>query len=127
MATTISTSIASTDMSIQQVAVDRAIKLLIAAKASFAVQLPDGSFTGDLMVLAKNPRRKINNWCANVPGYIDQIKAMDIGDILVWGFDSRERAEAFRSTVSSQGVHHHGKGAVTTCLNGSTVEAMRVE
>jgi hypothetical protein len=124
---TITLATPTADMSIQQVAVDRAIKLLTAAKASFAVQMPDGSFTGDLIVLAKTARRKINDWRVDVPGYIDQIKTMQVGDVVTWSFDSRDRAEAFRSTVSSQGVHHHGKGAVTTCLNGDSVEAMRVE
>lgn len=101
--------------------------MLIASKASYAVQMPDGSFVGDLIVLAKPPRKKMNDWRSEVPGYIEAIRNMQIGDVLSWSFDSHERCKAFRFSMSSQAVHHHGRGAVMTTITGTTVEALRLE
>jgi hypothetical protein len=112
--------------SIQQVAIEKAIKFLTAAKAAFAVQMPDGSFVGDLVVLTKTRRRKVNNWCLEMPGYIQKIQAMQIGDVLSWEVESRERGEAFRSAASSQGSQLYGKGAFMTTVSENSVEALRV-
>jgi len=113
--------------SIQQVAIEKAIKFLTAAKAAFAVQMPDGSFVGDLVVLTKSPRRKLNNWRIEMPGYIQKIQAMQVGDVLTWEVESRERGEAFRSAASSQGSTLYGRGAFMTTVTENSVEAMRLE
>ena len=111
---------------IQQAAIEKAIRFLTAAKAPFAVQMPDGSFVGDLVVVTKTPRRKVNNWRLEVPGYIQQIKTMQVGDVLAWPFESRERGEAFRSAASSQGSQLYGKNAFMTTVTERSVEVMRM-
>jgi hypothetical protein len=121
------TTITAPQTGIQQIAIEKAIKFLTAAKAAFAVQMPDGSFVGDLIVMTKPTRRKVNNWRIQMPGFINQIKAMQIGDVLTWTVESREVVESFRSTVSSQGCQLYGKGAFMTAVTDCSVEAMRVE
>lgn len=111
---------------IQKTAIEKAIKFLTAAKAAFAVQMPDGSFVGDLVVMTKSPRRKVNNWRLEMPGYIQKIQAMQIGDVLTWDVNSCEHGEAFRSAASSQGSRLYGKGAFMTAVTENSVEAFRV-
>jgi hypothetical protein len=121
------TSITTSESSVQQLAIERAIRLLTAAKAAFAVQMPNGSFVGELTVAVKSPRRKANNWRIAMPGYINQVKAMQIGDVVSWTVKTDESIESFRSTVSSQGCQLYGKGAFMTAVTGHYLEAMRVE
>lgn len=118
---------ATAESSIQQVAIERAIKYLTASKAEFAVRMPDGSFVGSLEVVIKSTRRKSNNWRIAMPNYIAEIRAMQIGDVVAWEVDSNDLAESFRSTASSQGCHLFGKGAFMTTVKDRFIEAMRLE
>jgi hypothetical protein len=113
--------------SIQHVAIERAIKLLNAAKAPFAIQMPDGVMVGELTVTPKVTKRKINDWVATFPGYTDAIEKMDIGDVLSWDLETEERAKAFRSSASAKGIHAFGnESCITAIKDGRHVEIMRV-
>jgi len=115
------------ETSIQQVAIERAIKLLTASKAKFAVRMPDGSFIGNLVVATKPTHRKTNKWRPVVPNYNAQIKAMQISDGLTWELEYDDLAASFLCTVSSQGSHFVGKVTYTTSVKDRSIEAMRLE
>jgi hypothetical protein len=115
------------ETSIQQVAIERAIKLLIASKAWFSVRMPDGSFIGNLVVATKPNHRKIKKWRPVVPSYNAQIKAMQISDGLTWELEYDDLAVSFLCTASSQGSHFFGKVTYTTAVKDRSIEAMRME
>jgi hypothetical protein len=115
---------------IHHVAIERAIKLLNAAKAPFAIQMPDGAFIGELPVVIekpKKPKKKINDWMAEFPGYSQIIEALEVGDSYSWDAGDLDKAKAFRSTVSSKGIHAHGNESCMTALrDGRHVDILRM-
>lgn len=120
----------TTPSSITEVAVRRAIQLLQAAKAEYAIRLPDGQSFGELPIAETKKRTviKVNKFKERMPDYIEQIKGMQPGDVLRWSVG--QDAEAFRKAVSSTASHYIGKGKCMSTLTGEdkgTVEILRVE
>jgi hypothetical protein len=112
---------------VQQLAVEKAVKFLTASKVPFAIEMPDGTFLGDLKVMPKVTRLKQNNWRIIMPGYIEKIEAMQVGDVVMWQVENIETVERFRSAVSGQGNRSFGSGAFMTAVKDSSIEAMRLE
>lgn len=117
--------------SVQELAIKRAITLLQAAKAEFAIRCPDGTVHGELPIAEPKviKRHKVNDFRQLVPGYIDQIKAMQPGDVLRWTVGIN-LAEPFRKAVSSVASNSLGKGRCISTLvgdNRDSVEILRVE
>lgn len=112
---------------VQQEALKRAVALLKAAKLSFAIQLADGSYLGDLTVVPPKQRIRVNNFKAMFPDYISQIEAMKPGDELTWTAETPELAFSFRSAVSSNAVRFHGAKSCITVTEGNQVQVLRVE
>lgn len=117
---------ATVHSSVQQVAIQRAITLLRAAKAEFAIRAPDGEVFGELPIAVVPKKIKVNDFVKMFPGYIDQIKGMQAGDILVWEVP-HDKADAFRSCVSASAAQHVGKGQCISTVTDKGVELLRVE
>lgn len=119
--------------SVTQVALERALVLLRAAKVEYAIRTPDGQVLGDLEIVVRKPKhepkyRQVNSFVALFPGYPDQVRAMAIGDVLTWKLETKDLAEGFRSAVASIARIAFGKGnCISTVREDLTVELLRVE
>jgi len=113
---------------VQQIAVDKALKFLAAARIPYAIQLPSGQVLGTLEIavpVIKPQRKRSNDWRAEYPGYIEKIKAMEVGDVLCWSVN-KERCEGFRSVVSSSCIHAFGTGSGLSNVADGRVELLRL-
>lgn len=113
---------------IQQNVLDRAIKMLEALKVDFAIRLQDGTVLGLLPIATEKTitRPKLNDWRARFPGYIESIKAMQLGDVLTWEAETSEEASAFRACVSSSMTHIFGHKSGITMVKDRSIDVMRV-
>lgn len=121
----------TTPQSVTAVAVQRAVLLLNAAKVEYAIRMPDGEILGALPVGKKagTPRRKVNDFRALVPGYIDQVAALEPGGVARWRVDAH-LADPFRKCVASVATQRLGQGHCITAIVGEAkdiVEVLRVE
>ena len=113
---------------IQKKVLERAINMLAALKVDYAIRMADGTVLGNLPIAPekKTTRTVSNNWTAEFPGYIEQLKGMKLGDVLSWTVDSPKRAAAFRASISGNMSHHFGHKSAMTEVRGCTIEVMRV-
>lgn len=112
-------------MSIQTKAIERAVELLLAAKADFCVQ-HDGQTFGNLKPQQEEIKRKRPNKYSHVDLYRDALKTMQPGDVQLWSFD-RDRAESFRSSITSAASQAWGKDSYMTSVNKTSVGMASVE
>ena len=119
--------------SVQSAAVQRAIVLLNAAKVEYAIRTPEGEMLGTLEVKPRKPVKErkwtvVNDFTKMFPGYADQVRAMQPGDVLRWPCKDKVQAEQFRASVASQASRGLGPGkSMTTITADHTVELLRVE
>lgn len=122
---------------VQQVAVDKAIKLLKAAGVQYAIRYPDGATTGDLKIAPPEAvppaRRKFNNF--RKYGYIAKVDAMQPGDTItiVVPEDVREAGakaiDSFQGSIASRAAKSFGPGNFITTATGegrTAIEILRV-
>lgn len=123
------TATTTAPLSIQQAAVKRALAMLNAAGAAYAVQF-DGETYGTLEVVP--PRRRRANGSTYRRGetrshYVPMIEHMVPGDAATVPFDRFDPA-ILASNISSYCVHTWGAGAAMTARNDETgcVEVLRL-
>lgn len=112
---------------IQQKVIEDAMRKLLAANCKFAILLPDGEKLGDLeLALPKKHGKgsRINNFIRT--GYRERVRAMKVGDVEVFETDGTS-IKNYQSAICSCGLRAFGNGHFNTCINGSTIEAMRTD
>lgn len=109
---------------VQEHAVDRAIRYLKSAKVKFAVMMPNGEVVGDLKVSPKTNGSKTRY---KQLGYIKIIDGMKPGE--VHSFETPEGLDAngYRASIASRASHSWGNGRSMTAVTGNRVELMRLE
>ena len=109
----------------------RAVTLLLACGCTFVLSKPDGEIVEHGMQASPpiipviKPHRKRTVHHFKTTGYIDRIKAMQVGDVEVFE-TAGYPFEAYRSAISSQASHQWGKGNGTSIKQGSTVQLLRL-
>lgn len=112
----------------QTVALTRAKAFLAACGLPYAIQLPDGSVEG-ILILApqKSPlvRKRVNDFvgATQYPAILD---AMPVGASHVFKAGSAKFAEGLRATISAAAGKRWGRGNVITAVTGMDVEILRV-
>ena len=112
----------------QTVALTRAKAFLAACGLPYAIQLPDGSVEGILILAPQKTRKakkRVNDF-AGPTGYPDILDAMQPGDNHVFRVHDSAFALGLRNTISGGGSQRWGKGNVITAVTGLDVEILRV-
>lgn len=112
----------------EQIAIERAIALLNAAKAKYKIILPDGTEYGELVVAKARTKRNSKHPHGMMSAYFQPlIKDMQPGEVLVVDASIYGPVD-LRATMSGWCAARWGKGNVITSINheNNTVEVMRV-
>jgi hypothetical protein len=115
-------------MSINGVALKKAIALLEAIKADYAIKF-DGQKIGRLEIKDTSVNQAIKHNYQNI--YRPVLKTLKAGQVHRWNFDE-DKAKAFRSAVTSAATKAWGKesylSSVTKTDNGScAIEILRIK
>ena len=121
-------------MEVQKEAIARALKLLAAAKCTFAIIEADGTKHGTLEIQASNARTRtaLRFPMGALTAYFQPlIKDMKPGDATVikygqFGIDG-DAKESLRSSLASHCSKHWGNKTYITHMNDIGVELLRVE
>ena len=106
---------------VQIFAFNRALRTLNALGAKYKIVLPNGaSFEGLKTMETEQRTGKFAH-----TGYVDAVRAMEIGSVLVFETPEGGRPESFRSAISGVASFAFGRNACTTHLSGRTVEILR--
>lgn len=122
-------------LDIQRKTLDRALATLAALNCQFVVREPDGTQHGDMTPFlpkpapATHPRIRRNDFSAYRIRPL--LSTMQVGDVQVFAVREEDAdkdgfVEALRSAVTAHATHALGTGAVTTCIAGDTVQALRL-
>lgn len=115
-------------MSIIDITISRALKMLDAAGCAYAVIKPDGDIVGTLELAIQNARktRKTRHPRHDFKstGYIDKITKMEIGDVVKLDA-GKFPVGSFRSAISALASTKFGKGSHSTWVNGKIIEIFR--
>ena len=112
----------------QTVALTRAKAFLAACGLPYAIQLPDGSVEGILLLAPAKTgitRKRVNDF-AGATQYPAILDAMPVGASHVFKASSAAFAEGLRATVSAAGGKKWGRGNIITAVTGLDVEILRV-
>ena len=112
----------------QTVALTRAKAFLAACGLPYAIQLPDGSVEGILILAPEKTaasRKRVNDY-AGITQYPEILDAMPVGASHVFKASSVEFANGLRGTVSAAAGKRWGRGNVITAVTGTDVEILRV-
>lgn len=112
-------------MTIQSKAIEKAIDFLTAAKADFCVKY-EGVIYGNLKPQSEVIKKRRPNKYSHHELYRDAINTMQIGDVKAWTFD-RDRAESFRSSLTSAASQAWGNDSYMTTVQKTTVGMCVVE
>lgn len=123
----------TTPQSVHHLALQRAEALLKGARVQYAIIDHEGNKRGDLELAPAKSKRKVtgprNNFAEMFPGYIEQIKQLQVNESLAWPCPPA-LVPAFRKCVSSVATAAHGQGKCMTAITGKkrdTVEVLRLE
>jgi hypothetical protein len=113
-------------MNVKEAAITRAVAMLAAAGAQFAVLLDDKKW-GDLEVAKPKgtPRKRVNSFRSM--GYTDHVRVMQVGDVVSYTLEDEGKAKAFAASLSAMMTHTFGRGSAVTNRDGCKVEALRVQ
>ena len=103
-------------MDIKTEAINKALRLLDAAKTKYKVITEDGQEFGELEV-AKKPKYKLRRNVFVKTGYMEKIKTMDVGDVVVLTPPEGSTCEQMRSAVCGTLNRVYGAGACMTTIN----------
>lgn len=114
-------------MDIKTEAINKAIRLLDAAKAQYKIITEDGQEFGELEVMVRVKHSARHRVFAET-GYIEKIKPMVIGDVVVLSPPEGSTCEQMRSAVCGTLNRMYGAGACMTTINKVTnqVEILRI-
>jgi hypothetical protein len=114
----------TTMSAVEQKVLADAIKKITALGFQFAIIDRDGRKHGDLEVATEPavPRNDFRQF-----GYIERVRAMQVGDVEVFEIHDASARENYRSAVVGCGIKAFGTGTMTSCFNAAgNLEVMRV-
>lgn len=112
-------------MSIKDKTLQNAIKLLDVLGCQYAIIDHNGDKWGGLETAKPKPvKRKLNNF--KDTGYIEQLKTMQVGDVLTFVAPEGKTANQYRGAISGTACNLWGAGSSTTSVNGNAVEILRI-
>ena len=132
---------------IKQTALNQAVRLLNAVGQPYAILLEDGSQLGSLEIVKPKPGRNKTervvqwHWVREFPNYLQQVRAMQPGDVLEfdasapevppdgdWQSHIKQRRESLRGSIVSSAIRAFGEGSCMSTLIGDTgkVQILRV-
>lgn len=121
-------------MQVQTEALSRALKLLIAAKCSFAVIDADGTKHGDLIVVPpkvagqkRHRNHPVGTFLRHHEKYTSTLQAGDSVKVPLGPFTSDEDRESMRSSVSGYAARTWGAGNCITGFGADYLEVLRIE
>lgn len=80
---------------------------------------------GELETASPKPaKRKLNNF--KDTGYIEQLRTMQVGDVLTFVAPEGKTAKQYRGAISGTAHNFWGAGSSTTSINGNAVEILRI-
>lgn len=114
-------------MNIKTEAINKAIRMLDAAKAQYKIITEDGQEFGELNVAKKAKHSLRHRFYANT-GYLEKIKPMVVGDVVLLSPPEGSTCEQMRSAVCGTLNRMHGAGACMTTINKVTnqIEVLRL-
>lgn len=113
---------------IQLVTLNRALTLLDAIGAKYAIISPDGTRFGDLSIADDKPEDTRTYSFKELGAYVrDQFILHNVGDVAIIPIDKFDIDE-LQSAISSHAVKTGGKGSYTTCRSKDkkSIEVLRV-
>lgn len=112
----------------EQIALDRAIALLNAAKAKYKIILPDGTEYGELVVIPPKPKRNFKHQRGELTAYFQPLlEGMQPGEVRTIPADKYGPVH-LRASLSGWCTGRWGNGNAITSINHekNEVEVMRV-
>jgi len=112
-------------MSIKDKTLQNAIKLLDVLGCQYAIIDHNGDKWGGLEIAKpKACKRILNNF--KDTGYIEQLRTMQVGDVLTFVAPEGKTAKQYRGAISGTAHNLWGPGSSTTSISGNAVEILRI-
>lgn len=104
-----------------------AVRNLKAANCQFAIITPSGEKLGELTIVRNGGGKGSKRFHFKQTGYVDKVKAMEVGDVLEFSAPEGVPIEHYRSAITSAASKTFGAGSTMSHIkDGAIVEVMRV-
>jgi hypothetical protein len=116
-------------MNVVAKAAQQAIALLNALKADFKIILPTGEEYGNLEIVRPKIYKRNQNYKRGtlIGVFLPIIESMEVGDVRVVEVPEGIEPDHMRGAMTGHISKRWGKGSAKTCVNGNTVEILRVQ